>query len=69
MNYVYILPNKKQEIVLGTLKEFYQYIKNRQGVSIKIVKLDSETSLGYKFDNWVATTRLELEGSLPYTLD
>ena len=29
MNYVYILPNKKQEIVLGTLKEFYQYIKNR----------------------------------------
>ena len=67
MNYVYILPNKKQEIVLGTLQEFVQYVKNRWGASIKILKLDGETSLGHKFDNQVAEIGLELEGLAPYT--
>src|SRR5271169_797570 len=67
MNYIYILHNKKQETVLRTIQDFYEYAKQRWGQNIKVLKTDGETSLGNKFDNWTVDKVIEVEQSPPYT--
>jgi hypothetical protein len=67
VNYVYVLPNKREETTLRTIQEFFKYVERRWEYKIKILKLDGETSLGKRFDKWVANKGIELEGSALYT--
>jgi hypothetical protein len=65
MNHVFTKP--KKSMTLPTVKEFEAWVSRRYNQLIQIIKVDGETSLGKKFDNWVKEKGITVERSAPYT--
>jgi hypothetical protein len=67
MNFVYALPNKRQETILQTIRDFVQYAKVRWNRIVRIIRRDNESGLGKQYSNWVLDTGITEELSAPYT--
>lgn len=67
MNFVYLLPNKKQDTLMNTFIAFAEYIKRRWGFDIVVWKGDGEKSLGAWWIVWVNSKGYEVETSAPET--
>ena len=67
MNFVYEAANKKQTTQLQVLKDFANFVRQQYGCEIRIWKLDHESALKSKFDNWVQENGYLVENSAPYT--
>jgi transposase InsO family protein len=65
MNFVYILQSK--QAALRTIKDFCAWIKRQYKLLVRIFRLDGETSLLTKFENWAATEGIQIERSPPRT--
>jgi sensor domain CHASE-containing protein len=66
MNHVYILPNKKQQTILNTIKSFIAYIKKRWQYKVRILRNDQDRSLGKEYSNWLDETSITEEYSAIY---
>ena len=66
MNHVYILPNKKQQTILNTIKSFIAYIKKRWQYKVRILRNDQDRSLGKEYSDWLDETGITEEYSAIY---
>jgi hypothetical protein len=69
MNHVYILPNKKQQTILNTIKSFIAYIKKRWQYEVRILRNDQDRSLGKEYSDWLDETGITEEYSAIYTAE
>lgn len=67
MHHVYILTNKTQSIVLQTIQDFTAWIYNQYNLKILVSQLEGETSLGHKWNAWIATLGISEKRSAPHT--
>jgi transposase InsO family protein len=67
MNWVYTHSEKTQQVLLDIFEEFTAYIERQFSKKIKIFRIDGETSLGKRFDNWATDAGIDFEISTPYS--
>lgn len=67
MQHVYCIPNKRQETILPTVKNFEALITRHWDHRFRICKSDNEAGLGNAFDQWVIQNGFTHEKSPTHT--
>src|SRR5439155_17965195 len=66
-NMVYTLPGKQQDILVRTIQDMVALAYTCWNCTVRILFLDSERSLGNKFDNWTKEKGITVYCMLAYT--
>jgi hypothetical protein len=66
-NIVYTLPGKHQDILVRTIQDMVALVHTYRNCTVRILYLDSERSLGNKFDNWTKEKGITVHRTLLYT--
>jgi transposase InsO family protein len=67
MNFVYTLPDRTQNSVLTTVRQFVAFIERQFDYKIKTFKTDNESALGKESSTWLKDDGYTLDQTAPYT--
>ena len=67
MQFVFVVPDKKQETLMKNFDEMYKYALNQYGFNIRKMRMDNDRSLQREHRSWLRERGVELEPAPVYT--